>query len=390
MTPKRKIIFVIAMTGIFLILVGGWLTYRKLIAPALATWRSMPEDISVSRVTVNKLNLSKKIFLETEYPDETTDLSINENGSSKSSDLVVVSKVGAMFVDPDGKMKERISFRADDGESNNSHRRNSRVAHSFIKSVIFKRQLYGYVTDTTLIDGTIFINKDGTVAWRFAEGKSVQNAKAVEQSNSDAPEYVVSYGAENGIDLVDSNGRKIKRIADDRAYSLQTIRLKSANEPVIAYLDSGTEHLFVRNLTGEKLRDFKLPFPFAIFVTCRYPSKDGEYRGLVLKDEKLWIFDFDGNVIATPDAPLSDKLSDVRATTVKVKENEAEYLAVTATFDIRRTVFFLYDSNGNLVYQEILDDGNGGLLALPSVISDREDLFIATSSKIWRYSLPDQ
>lgn len=122
-----------------------------------------------------------------------------------------------------------------------------------------------------------------------------------------------------------------------------------------------------------------------------------------MKDGDAWLIGFGGEVIRKYAAPLSrfdDTVHDtpagkIRGTSVykaegmwvRLVEERAKYLAIVTEFAaIDRSVFYVYDQGGDLVYQEVLPEGKGSIAVLSSVDGrGREEVLVGGEKTIWRY-----
>ena len=155
----------------------------------------------------------------------------------------------------------------------------------------------------------------------------------------------------------------------------------------------------------EKVKSIKKPVEQQGFLI----QKEKAAQILFFDQNKLGLFDFEGNLNAKYDAPLSDikdtrlfkdkdslmsKFADVfiaKALRFKPKAGEPEYLAVLTTLSTKLgnsffvDIIYIYDAGGNLVYQESPADGNGQIKAFPNE-NETESLLISENETIWLYA----
>lgn len=192
----------------------------------------------------------------------------------------------------------------------------------------------------------------------------------------------ISSGFGNDIYFVDADGDGQTEIVNDRISSRYVIEFNGGDR---AKIEKPVEIRGILEETGEN--------PLILFMA----------------ENKLGLFGFDGSLVGKYDAPLSDiddtrffreenelgyyqKYVDVykaRAIKVKLKANEPKYLAVLATMatksgDYFVNMLYVYDPNGQLVYQESLRDGNEQIRSCPNE-DGTENLVILEEKTIWVY-----
>ena len=112
------------------------------------------------------------------------------------------------------------------------------------------------------------------------------------------------------------------------------------------------------------------------------------------EDAKIRIVDLKGNTVIELDAPGCRPFGEVKALTVKFKEDELEYLAVRKSLHPDLSVLYVYDYDGKLVYQktEVIKRGrNLALSVVPMNEMGNEGLLVGSGRNhkplILEYSL---
>jgi hypothetical protein len=72
----------------------------------------------------------------------------------------------------------------------------------------------------------------------------------------------------------------------------------------------------------------------------------------------------------------------------ELEKNRPKYLAVVANFAaIDRSLFYLYDAQGKLIYQEILPEECNAVAVLPPENSSgRDEILVSGEKTVWRYA----
>jgi hypothetical protein len=124
---------------------------------------------------------------------------------------------------------------------------------------------------------------------------------------------------------------------------------------------------------------------------------------LGVQDGSLWLIDFNGQVVARFDAPLSTFYKTVHQASrsvlsgtsvykakgiwVKLAEDQPEYLAVITEFaGIDRSVLDVYTPTGKLVYQEVLPEDCLSIALLPpEAQSGVAEFLVGGERTVWKY-----
>lgn len=99
-------------------------------------------------------------------------------------------------------------------------------------------------------------------------------------------------------------------------------------------------------------------------------------------------FDFDGKVVAQFNAPKCGTLGHARGIPVKLKTDQPEYFAVIVEFsNWKRSILYVYNQSGALVYQEILTEPCASIAAVSIDNSNVESILVGGVGKVWQYKL---
>lgn len=73
-------------------------------------------------------------------------------------------------------------------------------------------------------------------------------------------------------------------------------------------------------------------------------------------------------------------------TPVKLVKGQPEYFAVLLDYKLdERSVLYVYDSKGGLVYEEVLPESGAGIAAVPDGKIGTEKLLIGSNNQVWQY-----
>ena len=94
------------------------------------------------------------------------------------------------------------------------------------------------------------------------------------------------------------------------------------------------------------------------------------------------LLDANGKKVTELDSPLGDLFTRMSATPIRFGKG-AEYFAVLEN-RLERSMLLLYGEDGQIAYQEILDEPCLGMAALPE--KEGERLLVGCAAKVWEYS----
>ncbi len=148
--------------------------------------------------------------------------------------------------------------------------------------------------------------------------------------------------------------------------------------------------LRIRNADGEIVREFPRNNPISLFNLCRWPGADGGW--FILSNNTrtgIQLIDFKDSVVA--DIPTTAKGYEAIGTPVRLEAEGRSYFAMlvcncTPRHDSR---LYLYDPDGDIIYEEKLLSSQAALLAVPDETAPGlESLLVGEGEgRVWQYRL---
>lgn len=209
---------------------------------------------------------------------------------------------------------------------------------------------------------------------------------------------VVGFNGDGGISMLDQDGKELWHQDDHNVWQVEMIDVeKDAFKEIVHTNASGS--FTVRDHQGNVLRKFGVGDPKSYitqFALCSWPTKKDAQHIITIADDRLYLIDAFGKIKAEFKTPFVTDSAEIKATTVKLKANEPEYLAVAINYDYwDKTVLYLFDQNGKIVYMETLSGKCGAITAAPindpsnNPINNKEteDLWLNTKDSVWHYQI---
>ena len=377
MPVLRKIFLGIALLIIAVISVGLHLMHRH-----LSKWEQESREQLQKlepRVITGDREFTKKVFYSSSELGEVTQILVGWPANREAAALTVLGNKGVHFLDASARPKKQVTF------------------SKFIASPLQAVQLdaegdYGFLTrDQSWAVDVILFDKSGQEVWNYSGG--IDDSIVGEVDDNGKSTVVVGLNGGGGLVLVNSQGKKIWRKPEGNVWHVETLDIKGDGHREIVHTNAGGE-LLVRNATGEVIAHYLPGYYVSHFSLTRWGNELEPTHILVPTEQNkegcckdvLLVLDAAGNSVASLDAPKGDWIHKVNGTPVQQKEKSALY-AVLQTGVLPRSLLSIYNSEGKIIYQEILGDRCLAINTMPGDLADR--LLIGCASSVWEYySLP--
>jgi hypothetical protein len=434
MRIKRKFAIFSIILGcvlVLLILVGG-LSYKFIFAPLFGE-RELPPELREARIITGADFLTKSevyqagkniSWLELRDPNKLKsrfesirNMAVGQLDGQPGADIGVVGMYGVTLLDRQGNFKERINYQFQKGTIKLGPFKLKREKDSFYEMALLDLEGDGVceILGHDGLDGATVFNHRGQVVFsrgEYADGKSSIKELAAGDLDGDGKlEFVASWGYEPwiGIELFDRFGNSRWRREEESKPGPFEIADVSGDGRAEIVEDNGME-IIIRDAQGKMLSHVKMPVYLWHLSLCARADGQGAPQNLAVREGSLWLIDLDGKNFSKFDAPLSEiKLAKPREVKMpgdsdsykvekeevfrakgvwtRLKKDQPKYLAVIASFSVLdRSLFYIYDEQGKLVYQEVLpEDCNAIAILPPENDGDSEELMIGGDKTIWRY-----
>ena len=205
-------------------------------------------------------------------------------------------------------------------------------------------------------------------------------------------EFAVGFIGFMGVHLVDDTGKMIWRKRAINVLHLEMVDTNGDGRDEILHTSGGV--LKIRDGRGKVIgqvrpRGYLALFNFSPdFSLCSWPSKDSPKRLLEVGKDRIRLRDLDGKVVAQFKAPHCGMFGEARGTPVRLRAGQPDYLAVLASFITwDRSLLYVYQPDGTLVYQEVLLGTSDAIAAVPLDGSNREAILVGGQERVWKYQL---
>lgn len=350
----------------------------------------LPAQLSKPAILQGKSFLTKSTFCKCPVTDMVTDMVIGDYDPTPGLEMRIAGLCGAELVAGDGRKLNSVSF-----DSSCSYVDIVDVEGDGVPEYLNRGS---WEVDASLLD------HDGNVVWSYGGSPGVDDACSGDIDGDGNLEYAVGFNGDGGIRLLETDGKlkwkrpggnvwhvemfdvnndgKLEVVHSGESYKLSALD-RAGNE--VPMLNSSVQALF----DSRQLKDFRPTLDFYDFFTCKWPTSSSAQCVVSTQDGFVCIIARNGRILRELAAPylVNPIVSD--ATTVKLQQGKPDYFAVLTTpGSSKRSILYVFDSTGNLVYQEVRPDMTSSLICGPLGKSGREALYVGGQGQVTRYIAP--
>ena len=234
-------------------------------------------------------------------------------------------------------------------------------------------------------------DREGRQLWKYGLGMdpAAGDASCGDLNGDGQLECVVGMKGAGGIRLLDKNGRERWRKPDLSVWHVEVLDWDGDGKNEILHTNAAGQ-LRVRNANGEIVRELPGNNFITLFNLCRWPETDSGWFILSNNNRTgIQLIDFKDNVVAA--IPTTAKGYEAVGTPVRLEAEGKPYFAmlVCNCTPRRDSRLYLYDPDGDIIYEEKLLPSQAALLAVPDEITPGlETLLVGEGEgKVWQYRL---
>jgi len=322
--------------------------------------------------------LSKSLFIEKEQLGNISDIAKGEFDQNPGPEIGIAGSQGALLMDISGKEISLVLFAEEAGHIEMIDVNQDGECEFMNRGGGWQKvSLFGH---------------QGNKLWSYSPSGDAPNNMTVGDIDGDGIlEFVVGFNGGGGIHLLDKNGKKKWRQPDANVWVVELVDINGDGSLEIVHSNAAGK-ITVRNRQGKIINQTKPSTYFSEFSLCRWPTlRDRKYILIYDEDEAIKILDFDGKTKKQFNAPGVVWNRGTWGMPARLKRDSPEYFAVIVQLRERwhRSILYVYDSTGSLVFQEIIAETCESVAVLPSDKPGEEILLVGGEGKVWQYKVQD-
>jgi len=332
----------------------------------------MPAELNTPRIVKNLPSITKKVFLEDVRLGVVTDIVVRNDPSKKLNETVFSGTMGALFTGT-GLPAKFVQF-----EKRQDHINLIQLNSSGVSGFMSRGS---WCCEARVMDIT------GKPIWSYGAGMDgVDDMASGDLDGDGIPEFAVGFNGGCGIHLLNNQGKKLWEFPDGNVWHVEIADLDGNGQKKIVH-SNASGNITVRDKQGKIVSKSKPKPYFSHFSLIRWPDITGPERLLLVEDSTVWIFDAGANVLAKFSAPNSGSFGKGKGTLVTIN-NEKKALATIVDYESwHRSILYLHDLSGKLLYQEILSESCPTIAVLPTGEVKSKGLVIGCEGKILEYQI---
>lgn len=239
----------------------------------------------------------------------------------------------------------------------------------------------------------LLFNSNGEAVWAEGARGIVMDSAAGNTSGSiEGQNYsiTVGYPGFKGVSLFNST-RQLWNQKDTNVWHIEMLDVNSDGRDKILEAN-GSGRLIVRDTTGKSIAKYT-PGPMVThFSLTRWESEPRPTHILVPRQSPLsfsadgfFVLDSRGQKVAELSSPTKTLSARAYATPVNFGPGAHDFAVVVKRFNIKPSTLLIYDQQGKIVYQEVIDAVCEGIDAIPAV--GGQQLLLGCDSHVFSYSL---
>ena len=363
---------------------GGFIVdgFTEIVEGTLVTWgktkkRETPQEIPSPGVVKGAEFISKTLFIEKEQLGIISDITRGELDRNPGPEIGIVGSRGALLMDNANKEVALILFAG-------KARHVDAIDINGDGECEFMNRGGGW-QPVSLFD------HQGDKLWSYSPPPGPNGMAAGDFDGDGKVEFVVGLNADGGVHLLDKDGKKQWIRPDANVWHVELVDTDQDGRLEIVHSNAAGQ-IRVRDRQGKILSQAKPSSYFSEFSLCRWPTlKDRVYALMWAEDKTIKLFDFDGKMVKEFNAPGSVWVMGAWGVPVRLKPDETEYFAVLV--ELRgvwhRSILYVYDATGSLVFQEIIAEICKSIATFPSDKPGGEIILIGGEGKVWEYKAAD-
>ncbi|HLG94463.1 MAG TPA: VCBS repeat-containing protein [candidate division Zixibacteria bacterium] len=233
-------------------------------------------------------------------------------------------------------------------------------------------------------------DSNGRERWKYGLGTNpaASDAACGDLDGDGLLECAVGMKGDGGIRLLDRNGKELWRRPDLNVWQVEILDWDGNGKNEILHTNAAGR-VRIRDAEGDILRELPGKNFISLFSICRWQNPDSGW--FILNNNNrigIQVIDFEGNIVAS--IPSTVKGYEAVGTPVRLEAGKPPYFAMLVCKCVPRrdSRLFLYDPEGEIIYEESFIPSQAALLTIRTETSGQEALLVGEADgTVWQYRL---
>lgn len=336
---------------------------------------AMPLELKSSKIIQNSINLNKELVVNVYNVGDVTDIIEKKVYQISPLEIGVAGTGGAIFFDANYNIKNQIFFK-------------NRLGR--VSIIDGNNTQYEFLNHGAWTIPNSLIDYKGTILWQNYRD-DINDTGSGDIDSDGVLDFVVGYNGDGGVALYNHTGGLIWNKPDGNVWDVEIIDVNQ--DGISEIVHSNAEGLIViRDSNGEIIKKFKSQSGYlSKFSLCKWPSLSDRKYIMCENNGFLWIIDYNEKTVVKYGLDYYGKYSsyNVFGTPIQFNNNLPIYFAAIVMYKTswHRSMLYIFDSNKNIVYEELLPEISQSIVAFKINTTDRELLLVGGEGKVWQYSV---
>lgn len=332
----------------------------------------MPAALTTPRVVVNKTGLMRNVFIEDARLGNVTDIVSRNDPSGKLKETIIAGSRGALFT---GTGLPTRFVRFDERQDHvNSIQLNSHGAFGFMNRG-------AWCSEARVMD------ESGRLIWSYGGGlNGIDDMASGDLDGDGIPEFAVGFNGGGGIHLLNRQGKKLWGFPDGNVWHVEIADVNGNGQKKIVH-SNACGNITVRDKQGKIISKSKPEPYFSHFSLIRWPTASSPEQLLQVDENAIWILDTSANTLAKFPAPDSGALGEGKGALIAINDEKRALATIVDYENWHRSILYIHDLSGALLYQEILPDSCSTIAVLPKSEGQLKMLVIGCEGKVIEYQI---
>lgn len=331
------------------------------------------------RIVLGERAFARRPFYEAEGVGNISEMRVGWPADREGASIAVVGGEGVDFLDGTAKLEKQVRFEVQQFGPVTVARLNSAGE-------------YGYLTrDQSWSAPATFFDKDGHVSWRSnGSWPGVNDSVSGDVYGDGQLSVAVGFNGHGGVELLDSQGKRMWKKDEQNVWHMEMLDTNGDGRDEILHSDAAGK-LLVRSGQGDVIARYVPDSYVSWFSLTRWEEESRPTHILVPTTVNragcckpiFLVLDAGGKTVAERESPLGNLMNEFEAVPLHLGKDGNYFAIVGSNRSRERSILLIYDRDGKIVYQEILDATCPSITTLQEKKDER--LLIGCTNKIWEY-----